>query len=183
MHVSELFKAATDGDNDALDELIERQQDGKALRYYPNGRRGALDEGLVPVKIESSNGSVVIRSGQPRKGVAINKKTAGSWLRGIPECLVHAARARRKSGEDKIGIYQSMADDSTDDFGFRMTAVSSSNEITCKFLPEGEPQWIMSPDDISNLLKKLLEACNDLEWTYEISDEEMNSIKLIIGEG
>lgn len=180
MHVSELYKAATNGDDDALDELIDRQQAGRALRYYPEGRRSAFDEGLVPVKIESANGSVIVRSGRPDRRVAISRETAGSWLTGIPECLIHAAKERRDTGSTKDSIVDDMDNDATKDFDFVMEPVSDDQEITCKFYPEGASAWVMSSNDVSNMLRSLLECCSELGWTYDIEDEQIKTINIIL---
>lgn len=181
MHVSDLYKSATDGDDEALDELIDRQQAGRALRYYPEGRKSAFDEGLVPVKIESTGGSVVIRSGRPTKRVAISSETAGSWLTGIPECLIHAAKERRDNGSSRDSLVDDMDFDATEEFDFIMEPVADDQEITCKFYPEGAEAWVMSSDDVSEMLRALLECCSELGWTYDIEDEQIKAINMILG--
>ena len=181
MHVSDLYKSATNGDDEALDELIDRQQAGKALRYYPEGRKSAFDEGLVPVKIESIGGSVVIRSGRPTKRVAISNETAGSWLTGIPECLIHAAKERRDNGSSRDSLVDDMDFDATEEFDFVMEPVADDQEITCKFYPEGSEAWVMSSDDVSEVLRSLLECCSELGWTYDIEDEQIAAINMILG--
>lgn len=42
---SELMKLATSGNKEAIEKVVDLQREGKCLRYYPNGRRSADDEG------------------------------------------------------------------------------------------------------------------------------------------
>ena len=47
--VSALLKRAMSGDAKASLEIVKLQREGRALRLYPHGRKGPLDEGVTPV--------------------------------------------------------------------------------------------------------------------------------------
>ena len=87
MHAVPLINKALDGDPDAITEVIDRQQENKALRYYPSGRSSVDDNGVVLVSVRPRDGGVEIRSGRPWGQVSITKEIAFDWIMGIPRCL------------------------------------------------------------------------------------------------
>ena len=181
MHVSELYEAAKEGDDDALTELIDRQQDGRALRYYPDGRRDAYDEGVVPVQIESKDGLLSIRSGRPSKEIVIDKDTVEEWITGIPECLFHAASTYKATGVPTDEVFGVMTMHSNAEFKVHMIqSEANPDSITITFFPLGEKAWVVSPKDAGAMLRLLLEMCKDLEWTFELDDKEMKSVHALI---
>jgi hypothetical protein len=48
-NTKELLGRAMSGDVLAMREIVKLQQQGRALRLYPHGRKGPLDEGVMPV--------------------------------------------------------------------------------------------------------------------------------------
>jgi hypothetical protein len=44
---SELLKLAASGDQEAIMKVVDMQREGKCLRYYPQGRRSADDDGRL----------------------------------------------------------------------------------------------------------------------------------------
>jgi hypothetical protein len=53
------------GDRAAITQLLDLQREGKALRLYPHGRKGPLDEGVGPVIIEPTEDLLIrIRLGR-----------------------------------------------------------------------------------------------------------------------
>lgn len=187
MHVSELYAAARKGNDAALTELIDRQQDGRSLRYYPDGRKGPEDEGLVPVQIESKDGFLSIRSGRPNRKIIINKDTVEVWVKGIPDCLFHAANEHKRSGVDAEDILDVMTEGSMDDFNANLYQTEGDEEtLTCEFLPPGESRWIVSPRAASNLVRRLLELCEENDWYFDVANESESAaiLKLLkLGDG
>lgn len=49
--VAEWYRKSLMGDKESLVRLVSAQRSGKALRFYPDGRHGADDEGLVAVMV------------------------------------------------------------------------------------------------------------------------------------
>jgi len=177
MHVSELFAAAQEGNEAALTELIDRQQDGKALRYYPNGRQGPEDEGIVPVQIESREGLLVIRSGRPSREVIINKETVEVWVKGIPDCLFHAANEQKKGGVRPEDLLEVMTEQSMADFSATIACTEGDDQtLTCEFLPPGESKWIVPPAAASKLVRRLLELCEEKEWRFSVEGPQSQLI-------
>lgn len=177
MHVSELFAAAKDGSDEALTELIDRQQDGKALRYYPDGRKGPEDDGVVPVQIESKDGLLCIRSGRPRSPVIINRETVEAWIKGIPECLTHAANEQRLSGVKPDEVFNVMTSESLKCFSANIVNNTEDEEtLTCTFLPLGESTWIVPPLAAAKIVRILLEICEERQWTFSLGKKETDAI-------
>lgn len=177
MHVSQLFAAAQDGNDEALTELIDRQQDGRALRYYPDGRKGPEDDGVVPVQIESKDGLLCIRSGRPRSPVIINKDTVEAWVKGIPDCLFHAANEQRLSGVEPDDIFNVMTSESLSCFTANIVSNTNDDEtLTCTFLPLGETTWVVPPLAAAKIVRILLEICEEKQWAFSLGKKESSAI-------
>lgn len=55
VNVGDLLQRAIKGDCEASRQLIHLQREGRALRLYPFGRKGPLDEGATPIVMGKSN--------------------------------------------------------------------------------------------------------------------------------
>ena len=79
MH-EDIIHKATDGDVDAIRELIALQRQGKSLRIYPEGRRGPLDEGFAPLIIGPSPDKLIRFSLGTSKSFGIPKRMIGPTI-------------------------------------------------------------------------------------------------------
>jgi len=190
MHVKTLYEQIVSGNRDALDELIERQQNGRSLRFYPEGRSGPEDEGMIPIVIDVKDNSVCIRSGRPNKPVIIDKNVAFKWITGIPQCLASVVTNHKMDGVDDEDIEAKITYNSTDGFGHEVRYeipddLDEYQEVSIQFFPEGEKMWKMNTQDCCNLIRSLCDVCMDLGWKYadEVSDSQANVVASMYSKG
>jgi len=125
----------------------------------------------VPVQIESKDGLLSIRSGRPSREIIINKETVEVWVKGIPDCLFHAASEQKKSGVNDEDILDVMTEASMDNFSANVYHTEGDDQtLTCEFLPPGESRWIVSPRAASILVRRLLELCDENEWSFKVGN-------------
>jgi hypothetical protein len=76
--ISNLLKRAVSGDPLASRELLLLQREGRALRLYPFGRKGPLDEGVTPIVIGRSaeTGLILVEIAKPGRIRLLRKSIA-----------------------------------------------------------------------------------------------------------
>lgn len=84
---AKLIEQALAGDQGAAAELLELQKQGRALRYYPGGRKDATSDGLVAfaVNIVTHDGMTTVRfeAGLSTAIVPLTRDRAIALLRSI----------------------------------------------------------------------------------------------------
>lgn len=183
LHVSELYMMVQDGDDDALEELINMQQKGRCLRYYPNGRSGPEDFGVVPIYIDSNDGAVVFRSGRPSASVLIDKETCFTWILGIPKCISVCASELKGAYEGDIGFRHVMDTCGDPDFEFALLYDSEDDgDIEVVMLPSGAESWRLGFQDSVSLLRELCKACESKGWVYghNASDSDLKLLSAVL---
>lgn len=166
LHTVSLFKKALGGDRDAVSELIERQQNGKALRYYPNGRSSMDDDGAVVASVRPANGVVEIRSGRPWSMLHVSQEVAFDWIIGIPRCLSIAIHEYSSLGMSHEDVCDQMRQTSTKDFEARISAYYGDDSVQVAFSPAGHKAWRLDPVQCASLVKAIAEACMMMDWQY-----------------
>lgn len=187
MHVADLYTKIVAGDREALNELIERQQSGRSLRFYPDGRNGPNDDGMIPIVVDVCDESVCIRSGQPLKPVVIDKQVALKWITGIPKCLSSVVSNYKLAGVSDQEIERRVSEKSTENFDheIRYTYKEDSEEVSIQFLPVGKSQWKLDTQDCCNLIKSLCDVCMDMGWQYAdaVSEKQANVVATMYSKG
>lgn len=175
LHAIDLVNKAMDGDAVATEELIDRQQSGRDLRLYPNGRKGPDDEGICPISIRVHKGCVSIRSGRPSRSLIFNKEQAFLWVFGMAECMSHVISKHVKSGlsENATGL----AINSKSTPGFSCDVAVGNDSIHCTFYPKGAPAWIASVEGAAEFIQKVMVAASSLGWETDATDEEIMMVK------
>ena len=183
LHVSDLYRLIKSGDDDALEHLIDRQQEGECLRYYPEGRDGPEDFGIIPVYIDSRDGCVVIRFGRPFASMSIDKETCFAWILGIPRCMSQCAADLINEGFDSDDVREEMDKRSDPHLDFvAMEPSDEEGEIALSMFPLGANTWKLGFQDSADLLAELCYICKEMNWTYEddADDEDLETIAAII---
>lgn len=182
MHPVPLFSKALGGDRDAVSELIERQQNGKALRYYPNGRSSMDDDGAVVASVRPANGVVEIRSGRPWSMLNVSQEVAFDWIIGIPRCLSVAIHEYTSLGMSHEDVCDQMRQTSTKDFEARISAYYGDDSVQVAFSPAGHKAWRLDPVQCASLVKAIAEACMMMDWQYHrtASNHDLSLIHSLI---
>ncbi len=60
MDIHSIQDAALTGDRDAVTQLLVLQREGRGLRFYPDGRRGPLDEGVTPILLSVDSDRLLV---------------------------------------------------------------------------------------------------------------------------
>lgn len=183
LHVSDLYRLIKSGDDDALEHLIDRQQEGECLRYYPEGRDGPEDFGIIPVYIDSRDGCVVIRFGRPFASMSIDKETCFAWILGIPRCMSQCAADLINEGIESDDVREEMDRRSNPHLDFvALEPQDEDGEIALSMFPIGEKTWKLGFQDSADLLAELCYICKEMNWTYEdeADDEDLETIAAII---
>ena len=178
LHVSELYSMIQKGDRDALNELIERQQSGTSLRFYPEGRKGPFDDGMLPIVVDVNDRSVCIRSGQPHRSVLMDKELALAWLLGIPKCLSHAVRLFKDEGLEQDDIEFELELRATVGFKHKITPAPEEDGAMITFYPLGLEAWRLDTQDCCNLIKTICDLGAEQGWVFsdEVTDRQYETI-------
>lgn len=179
LHVSDLYQLIVDGDKNALNELIQRQQKGRSIRFYPNGRSGPFDDGMIPIVIDICDDSVCIRSGQPHRSVFVDREVALKWLVGIPKCLGHLVSKYKDLGLDDEDIEFEVDQMSTKNFRHEVVASPNGEDgAYFQFFPVGMESWKVNAQNCCDLVKSLCDLCYAQEWDFKdkVTDTQYEAI-------
>lgn len=85
--VSDWYRRSLSGDKESLVRLIASQRSGKALRFYPDGRSGPEDEGLVAVMVvpwmKGKTWGISIHLGRATRRVQLRRMQAVQVVREL----------------------------------------------------------------------------------------------------
>lgn len=182
MHVSELYRLVTDGSRAALSELMSRQQNGRGLRYYPDGRESIEDDGIITVWIEAVDGAVQIRSGRPNKRIFVKKDIALDWIKGIPKVLKAAADYHIEQNGSEYAIEDYIEDSADDEFDIAVWVSDDQSGIEVEFKPAGKEAWRLNVEDCATMIRDIMLGAEALGWSYEedVTDEEVSAVSSIL---
>lgn len=175
-------------------EIIDRQQRGRGLRYYPEGRNGATDFGFLPILIDGEDGAVMVRYGRPRKPIEVTKELAFIFITSLSKCAIEAISWHLNHSVDEddpaesvieaeIRMESLVIDLAEDDFSFTLTWDDENDEpLTLQMKPKSAHTWYLNFEDCSHLIQSLCSACKTKGWVYEkeVSDKDLEFIKLMI---
>lgn len=182
MHPSSLIDLATKGNADAVDEVIERQQNHMALRYYPNGRSSVIDDGVVMTSIRAANGVVEIRSGRPWSTIRVDKETAFNWIIGIPKHLMSVITEYAANGMDLEESQEQMENAKTKGFVSEIIMHDFDDLLHVNFYPKGHKAWRLDSFESAFFVAALCHACRELGWQYSerASNNELSLIHALL---
>lgn len=176
LHVAEIYSLVQSGDSEAMDHFIESQQQGRSLRFYPDGRQDIDDDGVVAVQITSRAGLVHIRSGRPRKMVMIDKDTAIEWILGLPYLVETADNWRLERGMSKEECEELELYNCTTKFSHTIYYNDDADDpIELEFSPPGHDTWTLRKLDSARLVRSLSIAGASKGWSYntpEVTKEQ-----------
>lgn len=179
----------------AIIEIINRQQQGKGLRYYPDGRRGVDDDGFMPVYVANEDGVALIRFGRPNKCIKVTKDLAFTLITCISRCALGALSWHldndTEDGDPAEDIYEAesrmedlVLDLAEGDFEYSLewTNENEDEPIMMTLKPTGAHTWYLSLEDCAGLVRGLCESCKARGWVYdkEISEEDMNFVEIML---
>jgi len=174
-HVSELYDRATAGCTDALGVLIDLQQEGKALRYYPAGRKAADQEGVVAVSLALKDTHVIARSGQPQYPMLFSRETANIWIVGMAT-MMHEAVHRYAGEHGDLTRFHQYRDECTEDFDISVRTSKCGKRLVCTIEPFGLDRWVIPIYGASEFIKEALVACEKVGWTLSATQPELETV-------
>lgn len=183
LHVSELYEMVKSGDEDATEYLIDMQQRGRHLRYYPKGRSSIYDYGVVPISMDASKGCVEIRSGRPMSDFALDMDTCFSWIIGIPKCISQCLFDLQEEGYELVNAHLEMDLRSDHDHEFELEENEGDYEdMIVSMFPRGASRWRLGYYDAAVLLQEMCNFCYQKEWEYEeqIDDSDLEDIAAVL---
>lgn len=176
MHPMDLYSQAMDGCDVCLTELIDRQQDRRALRLYPNGRDGVLDDGVIPIQLKVTNSAVVGRSGQPWLSIEMNCHCLSVWIIGMSECMEwlikNASSDQSISPEETVERINRVA---TKDFDVEIS--SSDKTARVKFLPADLRKWKIPVWGAIKFVKESLDVVDRLGWKIKGTKGQLGTVE------
>lgn len=177
MHIRDLYERASHGCTDSIDEIIDRQQDGRSLRFYPNGRKGADDEGMIGINMTIRNGSLVARSGRPRRATCMDQDITTQWIIGAAKCVDQLIE---KNTEDDLTAdeIRSLIDvHATPGFDVHVHTNYDEDRIEVTFLPLGATQWVLPVEGAAKFITRCLRASKELGWKMNAEPDEIDLIR------
>jgi hypothetical protein len=176
MHPMELYKSAMGGCDVSLTELIDRQQERKGLRLYPEGRSGPLDDGAVPVQLKATPTSVIARTGQPWNPIEMDAKCLSVWIIGMAECMEwlikKVSSSQGLSNEETIERIDNLA---TPDFSAEFAW--DDDRLLLNFLPEGLPKWRVPVSGAIDFVQTGIKAVEDLDWKIRGTKDQLEIVQ------
>jgi hypothetical protein len=179
METFDLLKRATNGDATAIHQLIALQREGKAMRLYPNGRKGALDEGVAPLEILPTEHLMVrFCFGVPRTVVLSKDQLASTMLYVMQIASVMA----NHYGDDIEEMESHVA---PPNIGF-VTKVAGDQQLSLMFTPQGYAHYDLGFYHCRKLLDGWITLIEQNEWDHEdigFSDSEYADLLMFAVEG
>lgn len=152
MDISTLIEQVKMGNGNATKELIQLQRQGRALRLYPEGRRGPEDEGATPILMEQGSDMLVhIQLGRPCT-VFLRRQQIGSLL-----TYLFLASSRMVAQRDQY-------DDSLVTPGFGYSTSTTGDRVTLTFSPITALDYRIGLEDCRNIITSWLTFIDHLEW-------------------
>jgi len=183
LHVSELFSMVKDGDDDAVQFLVEMQQAGRHLRYYPEGRSSTGGFGAVITTMTSNEGCIEIRNGRPRSPFCLSMESCFSWIIEIPNAIRRSLMYLQLQGTRACDTQVQMDLMADEGIEFDIDEPDEwDGDLTVTMHPKGASRWRLGYYDSALLLSDLCQSCKNMGWEYqdEIGDEELERIASII---
>ena len=156
MDIAEKINRLKAGDPVAASELIEMQRNGMALRLYPNGRRGADDEGMTPLLIRRTPELTLhVQVGQPC-AIVVHRKQLGPVMMFLFDSIALMAANRNAYDESKL----------SEKFGFS-TSVTADETVFITLNPPGNLDYYLGFEQCIAIIAAWLAFIDQHEWTIE----------------
>jgi hypothetical protein len=179
MHDSEVLSRAMDGDSKAVFELLHRQQHGRAQRLYPYGRRGAEDEGVMPLAMRVDGVNLVITQGCAMT-ILFFEHDWGPWLITsatlMNEAIVRASHDGMPPDEIVYKSEQGATRGLQVYTGVDPAALRRPAAIGCAFYPAELTEWRLSVHDVRQFLCGIMDAAHRLCWQLDADEEEQRIV-------
>jgi hypothetical protein len=179
-HVSDLYDQAIRGCSDALKVLIELQQSGRALRFYPTGRSSPEQEGMVAVNLRTRGHHVIARSGQPQYPMLFSRDTANVWIVGMAT-MMHTAVHLYAGDDRELACWGSYQKKCTPDFEIKVDPSPCGERLICTIDPAGASEWVIPIRGAQSFITQALVAAESVGWTLSASKQELTTIKAYTG--
>lgn len=161
MHVSDVLSHADSGDAKAIEELIRRQQQGQALRLYPRGRAGPMDQGVLPLLISRVQHNVVVTTGRKDYAFLLKSSEAAWIVNQVSKSMCGIIFSLRQQGSDKHQIADIL--EASADAQFGCNAQKSGDRIRCQLWPRSTNQWVLGATGVAILVRALTPLLSSVE--------------------
>lgn len=176
MHPMDLYHQAMGGCDVSLVELIDRQQEKRGLRLYPQGREGIYDDGAIPIRLKVTNTSVVARSGQPGIPIQMDADCLSIWVIGMAECMEWILKKVAEDQSLSAGDAAKRVNDvSTPDFD--VSVAEHKGSVYVQFHPIGLPKWKIPVCGALKFIKDAIEAVEELGWKIRGTEDQLRSVE------
>jgi len=181
MHIADVYDQCLKGDADAMSEVIDRQQEGKGLRYYPEGRDGAYDDGIVCVRVFLDYSSVVpaltIRSGRPSRAVYISEETLDDWGSVIALGIERSIKVLKSTGISLPEAKAVLNDSETKDLSISFDPSEGLTEAVCDIEPRGAASWVLGFDNAVVALANIIDVAFELDWSLPETKKSLKGVE------
>ena len=179
-----LYDRAKDGCEIAVETMIDRQQEGRALRYYPDGRQGIDDEGVCPIILGVREDAVVARSGRPNLPIRMDRDIANSWVNIMAESMAELSKYFREGGYQGADAIERISETVDPDFAVSVEISDEEDEVLLvRFSPAGSGSWSIPVWGVQSFIGQTVEAANKLGWVFSGTDHDLKLIKCYIPHG
>jgi len=159
MEIKQLLSKAVNGDTAAVRELTRLQRDGKAMRLYPHGRRGPLDEGMAPLEILATDDYMIRFTLGHYSPIVFKKPQLASVMLYAMQVGVVMAR---HYGDD----YNELESHVTPGLGC-LSSIVSGDSIVLTFQPPGLLEYDLGLYHTRKLLDNWTVLIEQNEWDHE----------------
>jgi len=180
MHIVDVYNQCLKGDADAMSEVIDRQQDGRGLRYYPEGRDGPYDDGIVCVRVFLDSNSIfpvlTIRSGRPSREVYISQETLDDWGSVIALGIQRSIKVLTSTGISLPEAKAWLNNNETEDLTISFDPSEGFTEAVCDIEPYGASSWVLGFDNAVLALADIMDVASELDWSLPETRKNLKGV-------
>jgi len=180
MHIADVYGQCLKGDADAMSELIDRQQDGRGLRYYPEGRDGPYDDGIVCVRVFLDSNSIfpalTIRSGRPSREVYISQETLDDWGSVIARGIQRSVKVLTSTGISLSEAKAWLNNNETENLTISFDPSEGFTEAVCDIEPYGASSWVLGFDNAVLALADIMDVASELDWSLPDTRKNLKGV-------
>lgn len=129
---NDLLARAMQEEKGAIAELIHLQRQGKLLRLYPEGRKGAMDEGMAPLLVTTAPSGLVRFSFGREPIFKMQPPLVGQIILNV---MRKTARVVHRYRGSSIGSLAEIESHATPGLNFTSVISPGWDAITCMFEP------------------------------------------------
>ena len=169
LEISYTDDAIGTADPEAVNELLRRQHQGKALRLYPNGRRGPEDEGVLPIAMTYEGDHIAIDIGHANRSFVIPGEHFGIWAHKLSSKMLAMVKTLRREGYSMTEVFEELGEAGTPDFKVQFESIPGDEEmqVATTLFPNDLHRWQLGFNEVYTWIEAAIDHMDAMGWDAE----------------